>query len=239
MPKSAAFRTDTEGREISNKLLLSLSAEAFDLARPHLEFIELPLRFELRRPEEPAQFAYFLNAGISSLIIQTEQDESTEVGVAGREGMACASFAVGLRRSPLKEMMQLAGNGLRVSFTKLQELIEENVELHGVLVRYAVLQGMEIAQIAGCNRLHSGEQRLARWLLMVQDRGGVDAIPATQEFLSILLAVTRPNLSIIASGLQKKGAIKYARGSLRIVNRKKLQAAACECYRILANWFAE
>jgi hypothetical protein len=159
-----------EGREIANKLLLSLSAGAFDLARPHLEFIELPLRFELRRPEEPAQFAYFLNAGITSLIIQTEQGETAEVGVAGREGMACASFAVGLRRSPLKEMIQLAGNGLRVSFAKLQELVETNAELRGVVVRYAVLQGMEIAQIAGCNRLHSGEQRLARWLLMVQDR---------------------------------------------------------------------
>jgi CRP-like cAMP-binding protein len=236
MTKTEPFRTDTLGRGIANKLLLSLSTDAFDLVRPHLEYIELPLRRELRRPEEPAQFAYFLNAGIASLIIQTEQGETAEVGVAGKEGMACASFAVGLRRSPLEEMMQLEGNGFRVAFAKLQELLEENAEMQRVLGRYAVIQGMEIAQVAGCNRLHSSEQRLSRWLLMVQDRGSVDSIPATQEFLSILLGTTRPNVSVIASALQKKGAIKYARGRIQILNRKKLEAATCECYRILTNW---
>jgi CRP-like cAMP-binding protein len=97
---------------------------------------------------------------------------------------------------------------------------------------------MEIAQIAGCNRLHNGQQRLARWLLMVQDRAS-GSIPATQEFLSILLGTTRPNVSVIASALQKKGAIKYARGNIRSVNRKNLEAATCECYRILANWVVD
>lgn len=239
MSKSEPFRTDSAGREIVNKLLLSLSAEAFDLVRPHLEFAELPLRQELRRPEELAQFAYFLNEGITSLIIETEQGETAEVSVAGREGMACASFAVGLRRSPMKEMMQLQGNGFRIAFPKLQDLLERNMEVQRVLARYAVIQGMEIAQIAGCNRLHDGEQRLSRWLLMVQDRGGVDTIPATQEFLSILLGTTRPNVSLIASRLQKKGAINYARGQIRVVNRKKLESATCECYRILANWIVD
>ena len=115
-------------------------------------------------------------------------------------------------------------------------MLEHSAEVHRVLTRYAVIQGMEIAQIAGCNRLHSGEHHLARWLLMVQDRGDVDTVPATQEFLAILLGATRPNVSVIASGLQKKDAIRYARGQIRIVNRKKLEAATCECYRILANW---
>jgi hypothetical protein len=237
--KSAAFRNDTDGRKISNKLLLSLSTEAFETIRTYLEFVELPIRFELRRAEEPAKFAYFLNRGITSLIIQTEQSKSVEVCVVGREGMACASFVVGLRRSPLHEMMQLAGNGFRIAFAKLQDALERSPDLQLILSRYAVLQGMEIAQIAGCNRLHTAEQRLARWLLMVQDRGDADLIPATHEFLALLLAITRPNVSIIASALQKEGAIRYARGNIRIVNRKKLEAAACECYRILANWVAD
>jgi hypothetical protein len=239
MSKSAAFRTDATGRKITNKLLLSLSAEAFDLIKPSLEFIDLPLRFDLRNPEQPAQHAYFLNEGIASLIIETERGETTEVSVAGREGMACASFAVGLRRTPLKEMMQLEGNGLRIAFAKLQDSLERNTEMQRVLARYAVVQGMEIAQIAGCNRLHDGQQRLSRWLLMVQDRGRVDTIPATQEFLSILLGATRPRVSVIASALQKKGAIKYARGQIRILNRKRLEAATCECYRILSNWVVD
>jgi CRP-like cAMP-binding protein len=239
MSKSTPFRTDVNGREICNKLLLALSTEAFDLARPYLEFTELPLRFELRRPEEPAQFAYFLNQGVASLIIEMGEGKTAEVSVVGREGMAGASFAVGLRRSPLREMIQLDGSGFRVGFAKLQDVLERSSELQRVLGRYAVFQGMEIAQIAGCNRLHDSEQRLARWLLMVQDRGSVDSIPATQDFLSILLGITRPNVSAIASRLQRKGAIKYARGQIRIVNRKRLEAASCECYRILSNWIVD
>jgi CRP-like cAMP-binding protein len=237
--KSTPFRTDVNGREICNKLLLALSPQAFDLIRQYLEFTDLPLRFELRRPEVPAQFAYFLNQGITSLIVETEDGRTAEVSVVGKEGMACASFVVGLRRSPLREMMQLDGNGFRVAFAKLQDALERSSELQRVLARYAVFQGMEIAQIAGCNRLHDGGQRLARWLLMVQDRGRVDSIPATQDFLSILLGTTRPNVSAIASDLQRKGAIKYARGQIRIVHRKKLEAASCECYRILANWVVD
>jgi hypothetical protein len=237
--KSAAFRTDSAGRKISNRLLLSLSIGAFETIRTYLEFVELPIRFDLRRAEEPAKFAYFLNRGIASLIIQTEESKSVEVCVVGREGMGCASFVVGLRRSPLQEMMQLAGNGFRIPFAKLQDVLERSSELQRILSRYAVLQGMEIAQMAGCNRLHSAEQRLARWLLMVQDRGDADLIPATHEFLALLLAVTRPTVSMVASALQKEGAIRYARGNIRIANRKKLEATACECYRILANWVAD
>jgi CRP-like cAMP-binding protein len=237
--KSSPFRSDSKGHPVLNKLLLSLSPGAFSVVRPNLEWCQLPLRANLTMSEQPAEFAYFLNTGIVSLIISTEQGESAEVSVVGREGMAGACFAVGLRRNPFREMMQLGGEGFRIRFLKLQDILDRSPEIQRVLSRYAVYQGMEIAQIAGCNRLHDAAQRLARWLLMVQDRAETDAIPGTHDFLAILLGTTRPSVSVIAAGLQKKGAIRYSRGQIHIVDRKRLEAATCECYRVLANWSIE
>jgi CRP-like cAMP-binding protein len=234
VPPSSAQKADFAGNTIQNKLLLSLSDEAFALVRPHLDFVDLPFHYILRGSGDPVRFVCFLNKGMTSLIIATENGNSAEVGVVGKEGMTGAPSVAGLTRTPIEEMMQIAGNGLRIDSKKLQGLGQQRPELHSLFTRYAVLQGMQIAQIAGCNRLHSAEQRLARWLLMTHDRTEFDSLPLTQEFLTILLGTTRSYVSIAAGALQKKGAIKYERQSLRIVNRKRLERVSCECYRILA-----
>jgi CRP-like cAMP-binding protein len=108
-----------------------------------------------------------------------------------------------------------------------------------MLSRYAVVQGMQVAQTAACNRLHDVEQRLARWLLMVQDRVNSESLPITHDFLATMLGTDRPSVSVAAGVLQKKKLIEYTRGAVKIVNRKKLEDSACECYEVIRQYDAD
>jgi CRP-like cAMP-binding protein len=231
-PENSAVIENHNG--ISNKLLLSLSKPALDLIRSQLEYTELPLGLTLRRPGRLYERTYFPNAGVVSLIVNTQDGESAEVGVVGNEGMTNASSAVGLRQSPLTEIVQHVGSAWGIGFSPLQQILDKNPEIQRALSQYAMFQSMHIAQIAGCNRLHSAEARLSRWLLMVSDRTGSNSAAATQDFLSTLLGVARPSVSRVARGLQRIGAIRYARGRIDIANRKKLEAKTCECYQIVS-----
>jgi CRP-like cAMP-binding protein len=223
-------RTNAAGKPVSNRVLLSISDNEYHAIRPHLEFLSMPPHLSLYEPNDPLEFVYFPNAGMVSLVIETEDGRTVEVGEVGKEGFAGIPAAVGMRRSQVREVVQIAGDGFRVSVDALQRVLRSSPQLQLILARYAVSQGMQIAQTAACNRLHNIEQRFARWLLITQDRVDSPTFAITHDFLATMLGTDRPTVSLAAGILQKKGAIKWTRSAVQILSRAKLGKCACECY---------
>ncbi len=225
-------RTNTAGKPISNIILLSITDNDFDTLRPHLEYVDLPDHLILHEGGAKLEFAYFPNRGLISLVVEMEDGKTAEAGVVGNEGFTGIPAAVGLSRSPLQAIVQISGDGFRVEVPALQKTLESTPHLQLLLNRYAVLQGMQVAQLAACNRLHDIEQRLARWLLMTQDRVDSKFLAITHDFLATMLGTNRSSVSLAAGILQRKELIEYTRGAVTIVNRKGLEDSACECYGI-------
>ena len=225
-------RTNTAGKPIHNVILLSAPDGDFSSLRPHLEYVTLPNHLILYEAGGRLDFAYFPNGGLISLVVAMEDGKTAEAGVVGNEGFIGVPAAVGLKRSPLQAVVQISGNGFRLEVGALQKVLQSTPQLQLLLSRYAVIQGMQMAQTAACNRLHNIEQRLARWLLTTQDRVDSEFLPITHDFLATMLGTNRSSVTLAAGVLQRKKLIKYTRGAVTIVNRKKLEDCACECYRI-------
>lgn len=238
-PVQAGERTSPEGKPVANRILLSISDDEFSLIRPHLQFVCLPQRRGLHEANQKLEDAYFLNAGMVSLMFTTRGGESVEVGVVGNEGFTPVPVAAGFRRSPHRAVMQIGGDGFRVPVNALEEVLPSSPGLQVLLHRYAAVHGLQVAQTAGCNRLHDLEQRLSRWLLLTQDRVGSGLLRITHDFLATMLGTDRPSVTLAAGGLQRKRIIEYAHGSVRILNRKKLETSACECYSVIKAFHGE
>ena len=229
-------RTNAAGKPVSNKILLSISASDYNSLRPHLEYVDLPNHLVLHEAGARLEFAYFPNRGLISLVVVMKDGETAEAGVVGNEGFIGTPAVVGLGRGPLRAVVQVTGDGFRVKAGALQNTLGSTPHLQLMLNRYAVIRGMQVAQTAACNRLHDIKQRLARWLLMTQDRVDSGALPITHDFLATMLGTDRPSVSLAAGVLQKKGLIEYTRGAVKIVNRKKLENSACECYGVIRHY---
>jgi CRP-like cAMP-binding protein len=232
-------RTNAEGKPVSNTILLSVSDTEYNALRPYLEYVNLPNHLVLHEAGEKLEFAYFLNRGLISLVVVMKDGRTAEAGVVGNEGFTGAPAAVGLSRGPLRAVIQITGDGFRVRVGALQKTLQTAPSLRMLLNRYVAIRGMQIAQTAACNRLHGIEQRLARWLLMTQDRVPSGSLRITHDFLATMLGTDRPSVSLAAAVLQKKGFIEYTRGAVKIVNRKKLEASACECYGVIRHYDGE
>ena len=226
-------RTNAAGKPVGNVILLSMCDSEYGLFRPHLEYVELPDHLVLHEAGAKLDFAYFPNRGLISFVVAMEDGKTAEAGVVGNEGFAGIPAAVGLSRSPLQAVVQISGDGFRVEVEALQKILESAPHLQLLLSRFAVVQGMQVAQTAACNRLHEIEQRLARWLLMAQDRVDSGVLPITHDFLATMLGTNRSSVSLAAATLRKKNLIRYTPGAVTIVNRKKLESLACECYGIM------
>jgi CRP-like cAMP-binding protein len=226
-------RTSPEGKAVCNKILLGIPDDEYGLLRPYLGFLDMPHHLSLHERRARIEYAHFPNRGMVSLVIVTKEGKSVEVGVLGNEGFTGAPLAVGLRRSTVAEVVQIAGDGFRVGMTPLQRVLRSAPQLQAMLSRYAVLQGMQVAQTAACNRLHAVEQRLARWLLLAQDRVDSGQLNLTHDFLAMMLGTDRPSVSLAAAAMQKKRVIEYTRGAVKILNRKRLEGFACECYGVI------
>jgi CRP-like cAMP-binding protein len=226
----AGERTNPTGKPVSNRVLLSVSDREYRAIRPHLEFLSMPCQLSLYEPNDPLEFVYFPNAGMVSLVIETEDGRTVEVGEVGKEGFAGIPASVGMRKSQVREVVQIAGDGFRVRVDELQRVLRSSRQLQQILTRYAVTHWMQMAQTAACNRLHNIEQRFARWLLITQDRVDSPTLLITQDFLATMLGTDRPTVSLAAGKLQKKGVIKWTRGGVQILSRAKLEKCACECY---------
>ena len=170
---------------------------------------------------------------MASLVVLTSDGRSVEVAIVGKEGIVGTPLVAGLSRGPHRVVMQIVGSGLRVRSAILMDTLQLAPELRQVWNRYVLIQGLQVAQIAACNRLHEIEQRLARWLLMCQDRIDREKLVVTHEFLAQMLGTGRPSVSLAAGILQRGGLIDNGRGTVTIVDRPGLEEAACECYRVM------
>jgi CRP-like cAMP-binding protein len=232
-------RTNSEGHPLKNRLLLRLPDNEFRMLRSRLRFVKLPHHLSLHEPNRKLEYLYFLNEGMISLVVGTENGRTVEVGVVGHEGAGCLPCVVNLKTSPVREQVQIAGEGFRIEAAALHSCLKSAPHLRELLNRYAVLQTLQVAQTAACNRLHEIRQRLARWLLLTQDRVPSGYLPITHDFLATMLGSDRPSVTLAARWLQKRGAIRYLRGAVRIVNRRALENCACECYAAMQQFNGE
>jgi CRP-like cAMP-binding protein len=229
----AGERTSADGKPVSNKVLLATPDNEYELIRPDLTYVDLPDRLSLHEPTQNIEFVYFPNRGMVSQVVVTKDGRTVEVGVVGYEGYVGAGLAVGLSRGSVREIVQIAGDGFRMIGNALERVLRSAPQLQSILSRHSGLQGMQVAQTAACNRLHDIQQRLSRWLLMTQDRVDLAVLPITHDFIATMMGTDRSTVSLAASVLQKKGIIEYVRGAVKIVNRRKLQTTACECYDVI------
>jgi CRP-like cAMP-binding protein len=229
----AGQRTNTEGKQVSNKVLLATPDNEYELMRADLTYIDLPDHLSLHEPTQKIEFVYFPNRGMVSQVVVTKDGRTVEVGVVGNEGYVGAGLAAGLSRSSVREIIQVAGDGFRMMGNALERILRSAPQLQVILSRHTGLQGMQVAQTAACNRLHDIQQRLSRWLLMTQDRVNLAVLPITHDFIATMMGTDRSTVSLAAAVLQKKGVIEYVRGAVKVVNRRKLQNSACECYGVI------
>jgi len=216
-----------------------MSDSEYRSLRPHLEYLGLPNHLVLHEAGGKLEFAYFPNRGLISLVVVMKDGKTAEAGIVGNEGFTGTQATVGLSRGTLQAVVQITGDGFRVEVGALRNTLESAPHLQLMLGRYAVIRGMQVAQTAACNRLHDTEQRLARWLLMTQDRVDSASLPITHDFLATMLGTDRPTVSLAAGALQRKELIQYTRGAVKIVNRKKLEDFACECYGVIRQYDGE
>ena len=225
--------TDGDGNSVANRILLTLRGNGCDQILSRLEFVRLKLHQVLHEAGETIKSGYFVNSGLMSILAVQPDGKTVEVGLIGKEGFAGLPLLVGYSSSPTRVMVQADGTAFRCDVGTLKQLIEQCPELERRLHRFAHQLAMQTTQIAACNRLHEVEERLARWILMSQDRIFSDKLPLTQEFLAQMLGTRRSSVTVAAGALQKAGLIAYTRGSVTIRDRRKLEKAACDCYAIV------
>ena len=208
-----------------NRILSSLSRADFGLLEPHLQAVELPLRKELEARNKRVSHVYFMESGFASVVANGSTKPGIEIGIIGREGMTGLSVVLGTNDVAAHETyMQMAGNGQRMRAVKLREVIAQSVELHHVLLRYVRSFLLQTSSTALANGRSKIEERLARWLLMAQDRIGGDQLALTHEFLSLMLGVRRPGVTVALQELEREGLIANKRSTITILDREGLEA---------------
>jgi CRP-like cAMP-binding protein len=216
----------------ANELLAALPADVFDRIAPALDVVPLKLKQFLHNPGEPIRAVYFPGGGFVSVVTVLSNGGMIEVATIGREGMFGASAV--LNGDPPTSAAMVQGETdtcYRMPVDVFRQEIDRRDAFHGLMARYAQALGGFIMQATACNAVHSVEQRLARWLLLAHDRMGKNEFPLTQEFVAMMLGVSRPAVTVVAGTLQKAGLITYHRGHLTILDRERLESASCECYR--------
>jgi len=234
---------NSNGQVVHNSILLGLPKRERAVVMSKLEFERLPAHSVLTEVGEAIKFVYFVNDGLASVLNVLLTGKSVEVGLCGFEGFVGLPLIAGFESSPSQIIMQVAGSGFKLAAKDFVAALRSCPTLALSLSRFAQEMALQSAQIAACNRLHPVDQRLARWLLMSQDRIGGSLVPLTQEFLSHMLATRRASVTAAAGILQKAGLITYSRGLVKVENRSKLESATCECYgamkRQAKKWRAE
>jgi CRP-like cAMP-binding protein len=215
----------------SNRLLELLPLDERTRLLSDLEEVQVPAKLLLALPGEPYSQVLFPVTGVISVLVPMGEEPSVEAGVIGHEGMVGIPIVLGANRGPHEVICQVAGSGSRMSANRFKKLLSECPGTRGVLQRYALTFMNQAARSSACNRMHDVNQRLARWLLLVHDRVLGDEFGLTQEFLSEMLGVRRPSVSLAAQTLQHAGLINYRWGRITVLDRLGLEGAACEDYR--------
>ncbi len=216
----------------TNLLLENLPVEEVKQLMACTEPVTLGSRTLLYEAGMKPRYAYFMTDGIASVVANLTDGTTAEVGIIGREGLVGALHLLGGLPIPTQCFMQVAGSGRRVPFAVLQGLFLHSAPIHARILEFVQLGAANSSQLSACNALHTVEQRLARWLLMVQDRMQSVQYALTHEFLANMLVTHRPTVSVAAASLQKQGLINYRHGQVHILDSEGLRAVACECYGI-------
>jgi CRP-like cAMP-binding protein len=215
-----------------NRLLAALPAADYTRILPSLTVVPLKLKDILHKPGAPIRDVYFPGGGFCSMLTVLEDGSMVEVATIGREGMVGVSAV--LDGTPVTSAAMVQGETdtcYRMTVDAFRREIDRRGAFHELMAHFTQALFGFVAQSTACNAIHSVEQRLARWLLMAQDRMGSDEFPLTQDFVAMMLGASRPTVTVVAGTLQKAGLIKYRHGRVTIVDRENLEAASCECYR--------
>lgn len=216
----------------ANRFLASLSSNTLDALLLRSNTVVLLSRMICYRAEQRPHSVYFPLSGMVSIVTSMQDGSSVEVGIVGKEGVVGALHLIGPTQVSTHAFVQLPGYAVRISFAEMLHAFNTSAEIRDRVLEYIQEQSVSTSQIAGCNRLHEAEERLARWLLMAQDRTDSADLPFTQEFLAMMLGARRTTVTLVAGLLQEAGLIEYSRGRVTILNRPGLEAAACDCYPI-------
>lgn len=216
-----------------NHLLAALPTAEFELLAPHLELVALPLGEMLYEPDRQLQHAYFPTTAIISLLHVMESGASAESAGVGNEGVVGVSLFMGGETTTSSAVVQTAGQAYRLDRRWLMQEFNRSGLLQRLLLRYTQALMTQMSQTAACNRHHSVEQQLCRWLLLTQDRVAQRELVITQELIAGMLGVRREGVTEAAGNLQRAGCISYRRGHIAVLDRAGLESRSCECYALV------
>lgn len=220
-----------------NHLLAALPAAEYERLLPHLELVPMPLGEALYESGGRLRHVYFPTTSIISLLYVMEDGASAEIAVVGNEGILGVSLFMGGETTPSRAVVQSAGFGYRLKAQVLKEEFNRAGPVLRLLLRYTQALITQMAQTAVCNRHHSVQQQLCRWLLLSLDRLATDELTMTQELIANMLGVRREGVTEAAGELQRAGVIRYARGRITVLDRTRLEQSACECYDVVKKEF--
>jgi CRP-like cAMP-binding protein len=216
-----------------NQLLAAMHAEELGRLAPHLELVPMRLGDTLHEPGGVQKYAYFPTTAIVSLLYVLESGSSSEVAGVGNEGVLGIALFMGGDSTPSSAVVQAGGLGFRLEGGYLKEEFNRAGIMQRVALRYAQSLLTQMCQTAACNRHHSIEQQMCRWLLSILDRLPSNEMTMTHELIAAALGVRREGITEAAGNLQRTGCIRYRRGHITVLDRAKLEARACECYAVL------
>ena len=229
--------TSTVNGRVENRLLGSLPPDEYERLRPSLREVSLSLGEVVYEFGGQLDYVFFPTTSIVSLLYTMENGSSAEMGLTGNDGVVGIALFMGGGTMPNRAVVQSAGGALRMKAKVLQDEFALGGRFQQLLLRYTQALITQISQTAVCNRLHSVEQQLCRWLLLSHDRLKADELIMTQELIADMLGVRREGVTVAAGRLQDAGAISYVRGHIHILDRKKLEETVCECYRVVRDEF--
>jgi cAMP-binding proteins - catabolite gene activator and regulatory subunit of cAMP-dependent protein kinases len=218
---------------VENHLLAALPSDEYERLFLTQEGVSLSLGQVIYESGESLEYVYFPTSSVVSLLYTMEDGSTAEMGLVGNDGIVGVALFLGGDTTPNRAVVQIAGRALRMKSKALKSEFSRGGPFQQVLLRYTQALMTQISQTAACNRLHSVEKRLCRWLLLCHDRIKSDELQMTQEFISNMMGGRRESVTIAARRLQNAGFIHYSRGHIRILDRKGLEASACECYLIV------
>lgn len=220
-----------------NRLLAALPAEEYERLRPNLRPVSFALGEVVYEFGGQLDYVFFPTTSIISLLYTMQNGSSAEMGLTGNDGVVGIALFMGGGTMPNRAVVQSAGDALRMKAKVLQDEFALGGTFQQLLLRYTQALITQISQTAVCNRLHSVEQQLCRWLMLSHDRVQADELIMTQELIADMLGVRREGVTVAAGHLQDIGAISYVRGRIQILDRQKLEETVCECYRVVKDEF--
>lgn len=222
---------------VENRLLAALPREEFDRLRPHMENMHIAQSEIVYQAGDTVRDLYFPNNGMVSLLSMDEAGTTIEVGMVGHEGVVGLPVILRLNTTPYLAMVQIASDVVRIRGNVVKVEFDRGGRLQDLLLRYTHVLITQISQSAVCNRFHTIEKRLCRWLLIARDRVKSDSLNLTQEIIAHMLGTPRTGVTMAAVSLQRAGLISYSRGKIIILDRRRMEANSCECYRIVKKEF--